>query len=115
MVLKVIKPLYGVPEADAHWYKTYHANHIQNLTMLKSLYNSCLLWVSSPSMGFGVFGLQTNDTPILADKTFAAAEEVELQKVKLLAKAHDQLTIDHPIKFNRSFITLAADRSIYLN
>ena len=56
-VLKVIKPLYGVPEAGAYWYKTYHAHHIQNLTMLKSLYDSCLLWVSSPSMGFGVVGL----------------------------------------------------------
>lgn len=114
-VLKVIKPLYGVPEAGAHWYKTYHAHHIQNLTMLESSYDSCLLWVSNPSMGFGVVGLQTDDTLILADKTFAAAEEVELQKAKLLAKPRDQLTIDHPIKFNGGFITLAADRSIYLN
>ncbi len=114
-VLKVIKPLYGVLEAGAHWYKTYHTHHIQNLTMLESLYNSCLLWVSSPSMGFVVVGLQTNDTLILADKTFAAAEKVELQKAKLLAKARDQLTIDHSIKFNGGFITLTADRSIYLN
>lgn len=115
IVLKVIKPLYGVPEAGAHWYKTYHAHHIQNLTILESTYDSCLLWVSSPNMGFGVVGLQTNDTLILADKTFATAKEVELQKAKLQAKARDQLTIDHPIKFNGGFITLAADRSIYLN
>ena len=66
-------------------------------------------------MGFGVVGLQIDDTLILIDKTFAAAEEVELQKAKLLAKACDQLTIGHLIKFNGDFITLAADRSIYLN
>ncbi len=114
-VLKVIKPLYGIPEAGAHWYKTYHAHHIQNLTMLESSYDSCLLWVNSPSMGFGVVGLQTDDTLILADKIFTAAEEVKLQKAKLLAKARDQLTIDYQIKFNEGFITLAADRSIYLN
>ncbi len=114
-VLKVIKPLYGISEAGAYWSKTYQAHHIQNLTMLESSYNFCLLWVSSPSIGFGVVRLQTNDTLILADKIFATAEKVKLQKVKLLTKACNQLTIDHPIKLNGGFITLATEHSIYLN
>ena len=83
--------------------------------MLESLYNFCLLWVSSPSIGFGIVGLQTNNTLILVNKIFTTAEEVELQKAKLLAKACNQLTNDHQIKFNGDFITLVADCSIYLN
>lgn len=60
-------------------------------------------------MRFGIVGLQTDNTLILADKMFATAEKIELQKAKLQAKACDQLTIDHLIKFNRGFITLVAD------
>jgi hypothetical protein len=32
-VLKVVKPLYGVPEAGNHWFKTYHSYHINELSM----------------------------------------------------------------------------------
>lgn len=28
-ILKVVKPLYGVPEAGAHWFSTYHKHHMQ--------------------------------------------------------------------------------------
>lgn len=66
-------------------------------------------------MRFKIVGMQTDDTLILVNKTFAVTEEVKLQKAKLLAKAHNQLTIDHLIKFNEDFITLTADYSIYLN
>ena len=27
-ILRVIKPLYGVPEAGNHWFNTYHSHHI---------------------------------------------------------------------------------------
>jgi len=30
-ILKVIKPLYGVPEAGNHWFKTYHSHHVDQL------------------------------------------------------------------------------------
>jgi hypothetical protein len=42
-VLKVLKPLYGVPEAGNHWFKTYHSHHVQQLHMDQSTYNPCLL------------------------------------------------------------------------
>ena len=32
-ILKVIKPLYGVPEAGNHWFKTYHLHHTEKLQM----------------------------------------------------------------------------------
>ena len=31
--LKVILPLYGIPEAGTHWFNTYHSHHIKNLNL----------------------------------------------------------------------------------
>jgi hypothetical protein len=42
-VLKVLKPLYSIPEARNHWFKTYHSHHIQQLYMDQSTYDPCLL------------------------------------------------------------------------
>jgi len=69
-VLKVLKPLYGVPEAGNHWFKTYHSHHVQQLHMDQSTYDPCLLQSNEP---FGIVGLQTDDTLSLADETFAEA------------------------------------------
>jgi hypothetical protein len=77
--------------------------------MKKSTYDSCLLYTNED--GFGVVGLQTDDTFFLADKSFAKAEESELKKANFLAKAREQLTLTTPIKFNDSQIELQ-DNSI---
>src|SRR5271168_5520653 len=75
-VLKVLKPLYGVPEAGNHWFKTYHSHHVQQLNMEQSTYDPCLLQSNEP---FSIVGLQTDDTLFLADETFAVAEQNELR------------------------------------
>ena len=66
--MKVIKPLYGVPEAGNHWFNTYHHHHIEKLQMDQSTYDPCLLYTNHN--GFGIVGLQTDDTLILANETF---------------------------------------------
>jgi hypothetical protein len=105
-VLKVLKPLYGVPEAGNHWFKTYHSHHVQQLHMDQSTYDPCLLQSNEP---FGIVGLQTDDTLLLADETFAEAEQNELHKAKFLAKEREQLTVDTPLKFNGGLIQLVLD------
>jgi hypothetical protein len=50
--------------------------------------------------GFGVVSLQTDDTLFLANKSFAKAEESELNKANFLAKDREQLTFTTPIKLN---------------
>jgi hypothetical protein len=107
-VLKVLKPLYGVPEAGNHWFKTYHSHHVQQLHMDQSTYDPCLLQSNEP---FGIVGLQTDDTLLLADETFAEAEQNELHKAKFMAKEREQLTVDTPLKFNGGLIQLASDRT----
>ena len=102
-VLKVLKPLYGVPEAGNHWFKTYHLYHTQQLHTKQSTYDPCLLYSNEP---FGVVGLQTDDTLFLADEAFATTEQTELQKAKFIAKDQEQLTAEKPIKFNGGIIEL---------
>jgi hypothetical protein len=105
-VLKVLKPLYGVPEAGNHWFKTYHSHHINQLHMDQSTYDPCLLQSNEP---FGIVGIQTDDTLFLADEMFAEAEQNELRKAKFLAKEREQLTANTPIKFNGGLIQLTPD------
>ena len=109
--MKVVKPLYGVPEAGNHWFKTYHSHHIQQLYMNQSMYDPCLLQSNEP---FGIIGLQTDDTLFLADETFINTEQNELYKAKFMAKEWEQLTVDIPIKFNNGVIQLLANGSITL-
>ena len=54
-------------------------------------------------------GLQTDDTLLLADETFAEAEQNELHKAKFMAKEREQLTANTPLKFNGGLIQLVLD------
>jgi hypothetical protein len=47
-ILKLVKPLYEVPETGNHWFKTYHGHHTDKLGMIQSTYDSCLLYFTSP-------------------------------------------------------------------
>jgi hypothetical protein len=95
-----------VPEAGNHWFKTYYVHHIKQLYMEQSTYDPCLLQSNNP---FGIVGLQTDDTLFLADKTFAEAEQIELDKAKFIAKEQEQLTAEAPLKFNGGLIHLITD------
>jgi hypothetical protein len=106
LVLKVIKPLYGVPEAGNHWFKTYHSHHIKELSMEQSTYDPCLLYSNEP---FGIVGLQTDDTLFIGDTTFAEQEQLQLQKAGFLAKERECLTPNKNIKFNGGIIQLQDD------
>jgi len=74
-VLKVVKPLYNVPEAGNHWFKTYHSYYINEMSMKQSIYDPCLLYNTDP---FGVIGLQTDDILFVIDAGFADLEQVQL-------------------------------------
>jgi len=105
-ILKVVKPLYGVPEAGNHWFKTYYMHHLNELGMSQSTYNPCLLYRNKL---FGVVGLQTDDTLFVGDAEFADEEQNNLKKAQFLAKDRDQLISDKPIKFNGGLIRTDAD------
>ena len=85
--------------------------------MQQSTYDPCLLYTNKKS--FGVVNLQIDDTLILRNETFANAENFHFRKTKLFAKNRDQLTFQHPIKFNDVYIkqknSSRQENSLYLN
>ena len=113
-ILRVARPLYGIPEAGTHWFQTYHTHHIQKLRMAQSTYDTCFLFSNDKENGFGLIGLQTDDTLILADTKFAARENTELEKAGFLSKPCERLTKSHPLKFNGAVIELHGE-SITIN
>jgi hypothetical protein len=100
MIFKVIKPLYGVPEAGTHWFGTYHRHHRVKLGMETSTYDPCLLITKGIDAPFGVVGMQTDDTLILGDEEFVRREDTELKKAQLLAKPAELLTRESSLIFN---------------
>ncbi|ESZ92707.1 hypothetical protein SBOR_6919 [Sclerotinia borealis F-4128] len=114
-IFQIIRPLYGVPEAGNHWFNTYHNHHISKLGMAQSTYNPCLMYTKDRAKnGFGIVGLQTDDTLIVGDTLFLTQEQEQLESAKFLAKNREQLTENTPVKFNGGIITLEKDE-IYLN
>ncbi len=67
--------------------------------MTQSIYDPCVLYTDNNSCGFGIVGLQTDDTLFPADKTFAIKGEEQLHKAKLLAKKREKLN-NASINFN---------------
>ena len=74
-ILKVIKPLHGVPEAGNHWFKTYHDHHLDKLNMQQSTYDPCLVFTPDVHNFLGVIDLQTDDSLILPTDHFALREQ----------------------------------------
>lgn len=44
MVLKVVRPLYGIPESGLHWYLTYIDRHTERLGIIRATIDTCILF-----------------------------------------------------------------------
>lgn len=89
-LLRVMKPLYGIAEAGLHWFATYQKHHREQLFMVPSAYDPCLM-ITAENKDFGLGGLQTDDTLLLATREFFELEEEELQRAGFRAKPRQQL------------------------
>ncbi|KAI0996165.1 hypothetical protein K3495_g12015 [Podosphaera aphanis] len=109
-LLKVILPLYAIPEAGTHWFKTYHNHHTSNLKMIPSTFDNCLLFNAD-----GLLGLQTDDTLIASTPKFIELETKELKNAGFKAKPSEKLSVDKPLDFNGVKITLQRDGTLLIN
>ncbi|KAM4061437.1 cwf18 domain containing protein [Hirsutella rhossiliensis] len=78
---KLARPLYGIAEAGAHWFNTYHDHHCRKLNMETSSFDPCLLITANNIADkdlFGIAALQTDDTFIVGTDAFLKIEEKEL-------------------------------------
>jgi pheromone shutdown protein TraB len=102
-VLKVIKSLYEIPEADNHWFKTYHTYHTNQLDMTQFTYDRCLLYKLDISLS-DVVNMQTDDTLLLVDRSFAALKKKTIKSAKIMIKNRERFISDNLLKFNETRI-----------
>ncbi|KAI0997706.1 hypothetical protein K3495_g10483 [Podosphaera aphanis] len=112
----VRRPLYGIPEAGTQWRATYNKHHRENLRMVSSTYDPCLLYTTSSvsSSAFGLVGMQTDDTLILCYTEFAEREEFELGKANIPAKPREIISHSKPSAFNECILSLSTNGEINL-
>jgi len=107
-IMVIMKALYGIPEAGTHWFGTYHNHHTEQLKMVTSTYDPCLL-ISTTKEAFSMVGMQTDDTLILGTRKFSILEDEELSKAKLRAKPKEALTPETPLIFNGGVLSMEGD------
>ena len=90
-------------KAGNYWFKTYYNHYIKELNISQSTYDPCLLHLNNPT-NFGIVGLQTNNTLLLANLVFTALEQEKIKKAKFPTKKRKQLILEHLIKFNGGII-----------
>ncbi|KYK61933.1 hypothetical protein DCS_03078 [Drechmeria coniospora] len=91
-IFRVMRPLYGIPEAGAHWFLTYQNHYRDKMEMDASSYDPCLMVSRSESKSIGIVGMQTDDTIQLGNTAFMEMEDQSLQQHKITAKPKTVLT-----------------------
>ncbi len=128
-ILKIIKSLYDVFEADNHWFAIYRAHHVNKFEMSQSIYDFCFLHTNMKidtssnlqtdlknnflHTNTNIVNMQTNDIMILIDSNFAAAKEKAIVDDKIMIKSRDDLDSNFSLKFNDTIIELQ-ENVIYL-
>ncbi len=115
-ILRIIKSLYDVSEIETHWFNTYHTHHKENLNMMKSTYDSCLLFTKQINRNvFEMIEMQTNDILMLEDDVFAELKKKKLKKAKLTFKKRKMLITLTSIKLNDEVIIIDSSNILLLN
>ena len=114
-ILKVVRPLYGLPEAGTHWFRTYTNHHMTKLHMQPSTFDPCLLATThGNSHALGFVGLQVDDSLIVGNSLFLAEEERALKRAGFPAKLREELQPGRRLLFNGAYINRSPDDSIEL-
>ena len=75
-IIKVVKPLYGIPESGLHWYLTYLTHHLDTLRMTRTRSDPCILIRRTKDGALdGLILLQVDDSLGLGSDTFMQEEE----------------------------------------
>lgn len=85
-MLEVLRPLYGIPEAGTHWFKTYHDHHTVRLGLTVSSFDPCLMFSAQ-----AIVGLQTDDSLFSGTEDYITLEEEKRQSAGFPAKPIQRL------------------------
>lgn len=111
-VLKVEKPLYGIPESGLHWYLTYLSHHVDNLGMNRARTDPCLLYRHKDNEIDGIILLQVDDTLGIATERFLKDEEKESKAFRCKERVVVGKT---PISFNGLQLRMDTDRRGFIS
>ena len=81
-VLRVIKPLYGIPESGLHWYLTYLAHHLDSLGMKRTRVDPCVLIKGGNNSIDGLIILQVDDSLGFGSDEFLDNEEINSKDIR---------------------------------
>lgn len=88
-LLRLERPLYGLPEAELHWYRTYHEHQIEKLSLKSATHDPCFLYTmdgmsqnkKSCANSRGFTRLQTDDTASAGNDCFMTQESVMAKRL----------------------------------
>lgn len=107
-VIRVDKPLYGIPEAGLLWYLTYRDHHITSLGMRPCTVDECIMFKHEEGEDIpNISILQVDDTFGCGTEAFLREEESASQK--FITKPRELLKTGKPVSFNGSHITQHED------
>ena len=100
-VLKVVRPLYGIPESGLHWYLTYLSHHLETLGMHRATADPCVLIKRSNNEIEGLILLQVDDSLGFCTPNFMEDEE----RASTVFRCKPRTPIStKPISFNGIYI-----------
>ena len=97
IILKVIKPLYGMPESPIHWYKTFIDHHCHSMQMEQLPIDPCLLVSTTATSLECILGIQVDDTLFAGSDAFIEKEESVSKEFPSRGRVEIQ---EDPIPFN---------------
>ena len=95
--LKVVRPLYVMPESPMHWFKTFFHHHRNELGMKQSDIDLCLLFQMNNECLPGLTDSRVDDT--ISANTSSFLEEEEKASVEFLNKGKEEIS-GTPVRFN---------------
>lgn len=96
-LLKVMRTLYGMPEAPMHWFKTYSDYHRDELRMKQIPIDPCLWYRKDHHKLSGVLALQVDDTLYGGNPKFKA---LEMEKSNKFPNSGSSKVTSEPTRFN---------------
>jgi hypothetical protein len=99
----MVKPLYRILESGIYWFATYNKYYIEELLMIISLHDLCLL-INTTKRPFAILAIQTDDTLFLANKQFADLKKKKRKEKGYITKLREILNPENPLIFNRGIM-----------
>lgn len=108
-VMKIIRPLYGMPESPMHWFSTYLSYHKDQLEMTPVPMDPCMLYQMRDGKPSGIVGMQVDDTLFGGDDAFLELENCSAGTFPSKGRMRIR---EKPVSFNG--IDISATSSGYL-